>query len=200
MNRREAIEKALLATGLTLSGPVLAALMKGCTARPGLTWPPQFLNEDQAHAVSELAEILIPQTDTPGAREAGVPGFIDELLKHIYTSDEQQKFIAGLTGIDAQAEAMHGKSFNGCTADEKHSLVKKLHDEALASIDRGGTDEWWNAATGKEMPFILQFKELVVAGYFTSEAGATRVLQYLPVPGPFKGCLPAEEVGRAWAT
>jgi hypothetical protein len=78
--------------------------------------------------------------------------------------------------------------------------VKKLHDEALASIDRSGTDEWWNAATGQSMPFILQFKELVVAGYFTSEAGATKVLQYLPVPGPYKGCVLAEEVGKDWAT
>jgi hypothetical protein len=200
MNRREAIEKALLVTGLTLSGPVLAALMKGCTARPGLTWTLQFLNEDQARAVSELAEIIVPQTDTPGAKEAGVPGFIDELLAQVYSPEDKQTFVRGLAELDAQAEEMHGEVFNDCSAEQKQSLVKKLHDEALASIDRSGTDEWWNAATGQSMPFILQFKELVVAGYFTSEAGATRVLQYLPVPGPFKGCVPAEEVGRAWAT
>ncbi len=200
MNRREAIEKAMLAMGFTLSAPVLAAVMKGCTAKPGLTYQPVFFNEDQALLVSELAEIIIPKTDTPGAKEAGIPGFIDELLNQVYSSDEQQSFVKGLEGIDEQANESYGSGFVGCSPEERQAFVKRLHDEAMVSIDTSGTDEWWNAATGKQMPFILQFKELVIAGYFTSEPGATQVLQYVAVPGTFKGCVPVSEVGRAWAT
>jgi hypothetical protein len=37
-------------------------------------------------------------------------------------------------------------------------------------------------------------------GFFTSEPGATQVLQYEAVPGAYKGCVPLSEVGRTWAT
>jgi hypothetical protein len=43
-------------------------------------------------------------------------------------------------------------------------------------------------------------KELTLLGFFTSEPGATQVLQYNQVPGPFKGCVPLTEVGKQWAT
>jgi hypothetical protein len=43
-------------------------------------------------------------------------------------------------------------------------------------------------------------KELTLLGFFTSEPGATQVLQYDPVPGAYHGCVPLEEVGKTWAT
>ena len=51
-------------------------------------------------------------------------------------------------------------------------------------------------------PFILMMKELTMLGFFTSEPGATQVLQYVPVPGAYKGCVPLSEAGngRTWAT
>jgi gluconate 2-dehydrogenase gamma chain len=49
----------------------------------------------------------------------------------------------------------------------------------------------------EEKPFILQLNEMTLLGFFTSEVGATQVLQYDPVPGPFKGCVPLKEVGKA---
>ena len=50
--------------------------------------------------------------------------------------------------------------------------------------------------------FILMTKELTMLGFFTSEVGATQVLQYVPVPGSYKGCVPLSEAGngKAWAT
>jgi len=50
-----------------------------------------------------------------------------------------------------------------------------------------------------EVPFILTVKELTLLGFFTSEPGATQVLQYIQVPGPYQGCVPLEKVGKAWA-
>ncbi|MFZ5999973.1 MAG: gluconate 2-dehydrogenase subunit 3 family protein, partial [Bacteroidota bacterium] len=56
------------------------------------------------------------------------------------------------------------------------------------------------AGEAKDRPFILMTKELTVSGFFTSEVGATQVLQYAPVPGAYHGCVPLAEVGKTWAT
>ena len=48
-------------------------------------------------------------------------------------------------------------------------------------------------------PFYRQLKELTVAGYYTSEVGATQELQWLPAPGRYEADVPLSEVGRAWA-
>jgi len=42
-------------------------------------------------------------------------------------------------------------------------------------------------------------KELTLVGYYTSEAGAVRELRHAPVPGRFEGCVPLDQIGRAWA-
>ena len=79
-------------------------------------------------------------------------------------------------------------------------IFEKHHTKAINDATGGGPTGWWNAGTGSDKPFVLKVKELVLVGYFTSEPGATQVLQYNPVPGPFKGCVPYAEVGKAWAT
>jgi hypothetical protein len=45
-------------------------------------------------------------------------------------------------------------------------------------------------------------KELTLLGYFTSEPGATQVLQYRPVPGAYHACVPLTQAGKGktWAT
>jgi gluconate 2-dehydrogenase gamma chain len=179
MNRREAIQRASLVLGYTLTGPALVGVLQGCKASPELTYKPIFFSEDQALLISELSEIIIPKTNTPGAKDVGVPGFIDQMLKDIYTK---------------------GNSFATCTVEERNAFVKKQHDAAFSKgVDLGST-AWWNAGGGGETPFIVKVKELTIIGFFTSEPGATQVLQYNQVPGPFKGCVPLAEVGKAWAT
>ena len=75
------------------------------------------------------------------------------------------------------------------TQQQEH--VKNIHDQAIDATKKGEL---------KERPFILMTKELTVTGFITSEAGATQVLQYAPVPGAYHGCVPLAEVGKTWAT
>lgn len=200
MNRREAIQKTALTLGYAVSASAIAGVLKGCTARPELTYKPEFFTEDQAALVSELAEIILPKTATPGAKEAGVPGFIDSLLKEVYVKEEQDKFLKGLADFADEAKKTIGEDFVNTERSEQVAFFKKKHDEALAGAGDGGGTGWWNTSGGAEKPFVLKMKELTILGFFTSEPGATQVLQYNPVPGPFKGCVPLAEVGKQWAT
>lgn len=198
MNRREVLQRSAVVLGYALTGPVVAGLMQGCKAKPQLNYTPQFFNEDQAALISELSEVIIPKTDTPGAIEAGVPAFIDGMLFEVYPKESKENFMNGLAAFDEDAKKTYGDPFASCTTEQKNALVKKYLDELNGGID--SSTAWYKSGSKKAKPFIIEMKELTLVGYFTSQPGAEQTLQYLQVPGPFKGCVPLAEVGKTWAT
>src|SRR5258706_203268 len=165
IDRREALRRAAL---------VLAGVLAGCEARrtPAAAWRPRVLDSDQAELLATIAEHILPETDTPGARAVGVHRFIDALVAESYGAEERQQFLAGLAGLD-------GRAFRARTADEQLAL--------LGDLDRTAD------------PFFRSLKELTLVGYYTSEVGATRELQYVPLPGRYDGCVPLAQIGRTWA-
>ncbi len=191
MDRRQALQRAGLVLGYAISAPVIAGIMNGCKSTPELTYKPVFFTEEQAGLVSEVAAIIIPKTDTPGAKEVGVPAFIDQLIKQCYKKEDQDRFLAGLAEFDEGAKKAYGDSFMDLDPAKQKEYVKKTHDAALDAVKAG---------TVKDKPFILVAKELTVVGFYTSEEGASKILQYAPVPGAFHGCVPMAEVGKTWAT
>jgi gluconate 2-dehydrogenase gamma chain len=194
MDRREAIRRTALLMGGVISAPAIAAILNGCKADPKVDWKPSFFTDQQAVLVSQVAEIIIPKTDTPGAKDVGVPAFIDLVLKDCYSKEDQDRFLSGLTEFDQRADSDFGDSFIDMSAEQQQALVKKVHDAAL-EIELT-TDP------APKRPFILMMKELTMLGFFTSQVGATQVLQYDPVPGAYKGCIPVSEAGngRTWAS
>ena len=189
MDRREALKRTAWLMGGAISAPAMLGILKGCTAKPTIDWKPAFFNNDQAAIVTEIAEIIIPKTDTPGAKDVGVPGFIDQIVQECFSKEDQDKFVNGLKALDDEAKKETGDSLMDLDAEERAAFIKKVHDTAVN-------------AEGGDRPFILSLKELTMLGYFTSEPGATQVLQYNPVPGTYKGCVPLNEAGngRTWAT
>ena len=193
MDRREALRRTAWIMGGAVSAPAIMGILKGCAAKPTIDWTPVFLSSDQGTLISQVAEIIIPKTDTPGAKDVGVPGFIDQILKECYKKEDQDKFLNELKAFDDEVKKEYGDPFIELDAEKQAAFVKKVHDAAVK------TDESGTPAT---RAFILTLKELTMLGYFTSEPGATQVLQYNPVPGAYKGCIPVSEAGngKTWAT
>jgi gluconate 2-dehydrogenase gamma chain len=200
MNRREILQRSALMLGYAISGPTLAGILNGCKASPELAFTPSFFSEDQARLVSELSEIIIPKTGTPGAKDAGVPGFIDSMLKGVYSKKDQDSFLKGLEEFDQDARKTFGASFINCKPEDQVAQVSKHHDAALSDSKGATIAAWWVTGGEAEKPFIIKMKELTLIGFFSSEPGATEVLQYNQIPGPFKGCVPLAQVGKTWAT
>lgn len=194
MDRREALRRTALLMGGVVSAPAIMGVLKGCTSKPGIDWKPAFLGEDQASIITQVAEIIIPRTDTPGAKDAGVPGFIDQMLKEVYSKEDQEYFLNGMKAFNEGATAAYGDVFSELDAEDQEAYVKKVHADAIEAEN--------NTDPAPKRPFILMMKELTMLGYFTSEAGATQVLQYVAVPGAYKGCIPLAEAGngKTWAT
>jgi hypothetical protein len=182
--------------GGAISAPAVLGVLNGCVAKKEETWQPVFLSKEQGAVVAEVAELIIPRTDTPGAKDAGVPAFIDTILKDAYEEEDQQRFVSGLKAFDDAARTAHGNGFIELPKQQQTDLLKKFHDEAIATEL---ADE--KRQPYLRRPFVLMTKELTLLGFFTSEPGATQVLQYAAVPGSFKGCVPLMQAGngKSWA-
>ncbi|MEJ1097030.1 MULTISPECIES: gluconate 2-dehydrogenase subunit 3 family protein [unclassified Pseudoxanthomonas] len=205
INRREAIRRVALLMGGAVSAPAILGVLSGCSAEPDTDaagkkteWKPVFLTQAQVALVAEVAEVMIPRTDTPGAKDVGVPAFVDKMMKDVYPKDDQTHFLSGLADFEAQAKREHGRAFLELEPAQRAALVKQLHDPAVEE-EREAT----LPLSERRRPFILMMKELTMLGYFMSEPGATQVLQYRPVPGAYHACVPLKQAGkggRTWAT
>jgi gluconate 2-dehydrogenase gamma chain len=199
LDRRELLKRVAYLMGGAISAPLVSAVLNGCSRTSNSDWQPAVLTQAQADLVAEVVEIMIPRTDTPGAKDVGVPQFIDVMLKEAFSSADRERFLSGLNEFDALAVREYGHSFNDKELDsvKRLALVQRVQDEAIA-VERGAAP----FSRPSNRPFILMTKELTLLGFFMSEVGATQVLQYEPVPGAYHGCVPlaAAGKGRAWAT
>jgi gluconate 2-dehydrogenase gamma chain len=196
MNRREALKRVAWLMGGTVSAPLILAIRNGYSATSPADRNPSFLTPSQAGIVSATAEIMIPRTATPGAIDVGVPGFIDLMLKNAYTEEDRRRYITGLDAFDAAAQVEHRRKFVDLESPQQIALVRKFHDVAVAEERRLG-----RRPRNLQRPFILMTKELTLLGFFTSQVGATQVLQYQPVPGSYHACVPLAQAGngKTWA-
>jgi len=202
IDRREALRRAALLLGGALAAPTVAGVLAGCRASraPEGAWAPQALTRDQAELLAALAEHILPETDTPGARAAGVHRFIDALLAESYSPLERTRFLAGLAAVDARAVSASGRPFLQCAAGDQRALLEALDREALASPPVPLSTTWRGGTPHEPVaPFFRTLKELTLVGYYTSEIGATRELHHAPVPGRYDGCVPLAQIGRTWA-
>lgn len=128
---------------------------------------------------------VIPATDTPGADELDVHGFIDDQLFHCYDEDTQTLAVRLTDAIDAAAIARYGAAF--VDAGEERQL------EILEALEQGrdGFDD-------EQRRHFKLLKNLIVFGYLTTETGGTRILAWDPYPGGFTGSVPYASVGRPW--
>ncbi len=175
MNRREVIQKLTLMLGGAVSAPIIAGAMGEKT----YFGPSVEVNPDQEILLSEIADVIIPATGTPGAKEAGVQKFITRVIGDCFILEDQQKFYADLDKVNKDALDTYGKGFVQLNALQKTEIVKR--------------------STQSNKAFFLQMKSLTVTGYFISEIGATKALDYLPVPGRFVGSYPLTPEQKTWA-
>lgn len=189
INRREALKRTAYLLGGALSAPTVLGFLGGCTAKTG-PWNSKNFTEAQAEFVAQVCDIIIPETDTAGAREAGVPSYIDDMIFVMWDEEDKVRFIEGLNEFQQKADDALGGSFIDASLEERRDFIYAEHD-----IVFGGDVNW-----DHPRPFIWTMKELTISGYFSSEVGMTEVLQYSKIPGYYDGCMTFEEAGgKVWA-
>lgn len=180
MNRRDSLKGLGLLVGGNLLAPAVLAdfLQTAAAIKEGKrSWTPQLLNGPQALLLPELVEVIIPATDTPGAKAALVHVFIDLYVKDCYPKAQQEVFLKGLDNLDGVSRRQTGRAFLQLAKAERLGLLTQMEKES------------WEKDEAAEQSFIKMLKNLTLMGFFSSQAGVTRATSYVRSPGPFEGCI-----------
>jgi len=157
-DRRETL-KIMGAIGTTCAFPFTSNELYGQHVHPPAGHaagygPPRFFTRDELVTISRIADLIIPPTDTPGAVQAGVPGYIDYVVD---SNEEWRKLYRD--GI----AWLHGEHFDQMPEKDQIALLERYIDQP-----------------GDELParFFRALKSMTADGFYTSEAGLVQDLGY----------------------
>lgn len=186
-SRRELLKIAagssMTALGLTFSNITFAldSLAKNHTK--------QALSDEDFLLLTNLINIIFPETDTPAASQANVHVFIDFMFGHWMSKKQSTVFERGLQQVNQIAER-----------DYKNKFLK-LDDEnkirILVGFEAGSSEEINKEEHAGNQAFFALLKHLTIIGFFTSETGAKAALVHDPLPGEYLGCVDIDEKYRS---
>jgi hypothetical protein len=174
MDRKEAIRYISILLGGTLVGA--EAFLSGCRSADKATF-----SKDDILYLNEIADTILPETSSPGAKAANVGAFMTIMIDDCYSNEEKIIFRNGMKQIDIEASKEYGRSFVKLSKEERHSLLIKLDKEQKEYTSKKKEDD--------PAHYFRMMKELTLLGYFSSEEGCTKARRYLPVPGSYVGCV-----------
>ncbi len=195
INRREAILRvSAMLGGAALVGQ--SAMLAGCATQPGSSVAKApasgaLLRQSDVTLLDDIADTILPETSTPGAKDAGVGAFIALMVTDTYYDDDQQTFLAGLKSIQDLCLRSYGAHFQIVTAAQKLALVERLDEEQYLYMQTSEEDA--------PAHYFRMVKELTLLGYFTSEIGYTQAMRYLETPGRYDPCAPYSPGDKLWA-
>lgn len=154
----------------------MASFLWGCAERGELP----TLSSKQMTLLSKVSDLVIPRTDTPGAVDVGVPAFVALALAHGL----------GGTGDPKSPGAPAGNDYAAWMQENiGPSPAATLPAIDAAAYATGAAPSPWKAIKG-----------LILTGYFTSKAGATRALRYELTPGRFDPHITLQPGDTSWAS
>lgn len=222
MDRRDAVKSVAFLLGGALSATTIGVFLEGCNTTPGAKGSNLF-SAEQDQLITELADTIIPTTKTPGAKAAGVGPFISMMVKDCYPKEAQDAFVKGLDDLEARSKKEYGSSFLKISVKEREQLVGKLRDETVAAqkaegekaeadkkaqesevVKKSAKEDISKPMAAKERKagtpyFFAIARDLTLLGYFTSEIGATKALEYVDIPGRYDGCVDLKPGQRVYS-
>jgi hypothetical protein len=155
--------------------------------------------------LDEIAETILPETSTPGAKAAKVGAFMALVVTEVYDERTRQVFQQGLRQLDDACRQAHGIAFMQASAPQRLSLVEALDREQHAVMEDRAPKRRVRApaaapASDEPAHYFRLMKELTLLGYFTSEIGYTRAMRYIESPGRFDPDAPHAPGDRSWAS
>ncbi|HUQ52469.1 MAG TPA: gluconate 2-dehydrogenase subunit 3 family protein [Gammaproteobacteria bacterium] len=186
VTRREAIRRvSALLGGAALIGQ--SAWLTGCSE--GLSASRALFPAHDVALLDEIADTILPETKTPGAKAAGVGAFIATMVTDTYDPREQRVFRDGLEELERESKKQNGGGFMASSPAQRLALLERIDREAIEFL-RGNFDR---------PHYFRMIKELTLLGYFTSEIGYTQAQRYVESPGRFDACITYTVGDKAWA-
>lgn len=194
MERRDLLKMIAAATGVAMIGSTFAYELV-----PTVKWQDTRFKQNDINFLNELAEVIIPRTDTPGAKDAKVGESMAIMVNDCYEEKQIATFKHGIKAIEELANANYGASFVELTQNDRHKLVSMLNDKSLKEVQKNqsfGDEE--DSQRCYEYHYFIMMKQLVLFCFFNSVEGATKVLRHVAIPGRYDGDMPYKKGDRAW--
>lgn len=221
IDRREAIRRvSLMLGGATLVGgsSLLTACERARDRASGMQARDTAFSDAEIALLDEIAETILPETSTPGAKAARTGAFMALMVTDAYDARDQQVFREGMRLVNEACQAANGVPFIEATSAQRLAVLEPLDREQKAQSDarrekdrlegleylsdeRTEAAPVVDAATAEEEPphYFRMMKELALLGYFTSEIGCTQAQRYVESPGRFDPCAPYTPGEKTWA-
>jgi hypothetical protein len=188
VTRRDAIRRvSALLGGAALIGQ--GAWLAGCTTASSAST--ELFSASDVVLLDEIADTILPETKTPGAKAAGVGPFIAVMVRDTYDPREQRVFRDGLETLERESRRQNGGGFIASSPAQRLALLERLDRETI---------EYMREPSNADRPhYFRMIKELTLLGYFTSEIGYTQAQRYVETPGRFDPCITYTVGDKAWA-
>ena len=189
MDRRNALKNIGKGLGTITITPSILNLFQSC--QNSTTLNTVFFNKEQFLVVSKLMEIIIPETETPGAISLKLPEFIDAYIYNVIDEDNISSNKILKDGLNKFIDLVKSKTkkeeINKISVKEWEDQLKKI------LISEGNSDIITIA--------IKDIRKLTVGAYKINEFVGEKLMAYNPVPGQQKGCVDLNEAseGLVWS-
>jgi len=148
-------------------------------------------DESDIAYLNEIANTILPDTSTPGAKAAMVGQFMTVMINDSYEEKDQKIFHEGMTKLNDLSKKNYDNSFLKINEQQRHDL--------LVQLDKDQKDYMKNKKKEEPSHYFRMMKELTLLGYFTSEIGCTKARRYVETPGKFESCIPYKKGDKAFA-
>lgn len=194
MNRREILRYTAWLTGTAVAAPLASAVLTGCSDAPSDAAAPagnpsdgqvlHFFSPDAFHLVTEVADTLLPRTDSPSASDVGVPQTLDSMLGVVLERSYVEQFQRLWSDLETTLKQDNFVGQDGAGREALLSQLETTQEPTLASARDA----------------MVMLKQQVVIYYLTTETIGEQYLNYLPIPGEYKPCISVDDVdNKKWA-
>lgn len=162
------------ASAILISAPVLATVLNVNNKLQQVTKNGQFFTAEELTVLADVAEIMIPRTDTPGATDAHVLPVLDAMMLTWAGNETKVQFRALVQQIKQLAVDTFKTDYTQANHGDRTLLITELDKRAFANKKTDLSENY------------RDFKEMVFHIYYSSEEANPT---YKVVPGGYRGDL-----------
>jgi hypothetical protein len=189
MQRRNALKLLAGAAAFPLLSSDALALFRSIQSQAPEKAAFKVLTPPQQGIVETMSEVIIPATDTPGAKAARVSEFIDLILSDWSDDEDKKEFLDGLAEVDRRSQTLFGKNFVDAAPPQQAEIVGGFDAELARMYEQLQPDRHGKKPEVQRTFFFLM-KHLTMVGYYTSEVGMQEERHYEIIPSAHEQCAP----------
>ena len=166
---------------MILGGAAILPSSLRAVGQPSIRLEYLEIDHDQELLLAEIAETILPATDTPGAKELSLHLFVMKMVDDCHSQEDQAAFVEGLSQLETAAQTTFETAFSDGTDQQRIALLESIKPQSEHPAELKS--------------FFKLMKQRTIQGYKVSEYVMTELLPHKMIPDPYDGFYPASKLG-----